>query len=295
MAAAVSGTIRHGNAYNIFIFVVTIVSLVIMVLLWMPVSPATKELLGAYDNLICVIFLADFFSNLTRSPSKKEYFIDQRGWLDLLGSVPTIRGIQALGILRLARLSRLTRIYRLFHEQNKKELLDDMVARRSHYAVVITVLAAAIVLMTASIIVLNAESRSDTANITTGGDAIWWAFVTISTVGYGDQYPTTVVGRFIGVCVMVAGVGIIGALASIMASILVGGGSPSSSEAAPDPRVAPTGVEQSLATITGELTALRRQVERLESRIAGAEAPSEETDDGATMSRVTTDTGGVGR
>ena len=40
---------EHGNAYNIFIFVVTIVSLVIMVLLWMPVSAATKELLGAYD------------------------------------------------------------------------------------------------------------------------------------------------------------------------------------------------------------------------------------------------------
>jgi hypothetical protein len=94
---------------------------------------------------------------------------------------------------------------------------------------------------------------------------------------------------------MVAGVGIIGALASIMASILVGGGSSSSSEAAPEASAAPSGVGQSLATVTSELVSLRRQVERLESRLAGADPPSEETDDGATMSRVTTDTGGVGR
>jgi len=176
-----------------------------------------------------------------------------------------------LAILRLARLSRLTRIYRLLHEQNRRELLDDMIARRSQYAVIITTLAAAIVLMTASIIVLNAESRSDTANITTGGDAIWWAFVTISTVGYGDQYPTTTVGRLIGVCVMIAGVGIIGALASIMASILVGGGSSSSSDGEPETSAAPTSVERSLTTITSELVALRQKIEQLESRLAHAE------------------------
>lgn len=289
MTAEASKPFTHGNAYNLFIIVVTIVSLAIMVLLWMPLSPATKELLGAYDNVICIIFLADFFTNLMRSPSKRGYFIGQRGWLDLIGSIPTIRGITALGILRLARLSRLTRIYRLLHAQNKKDLMDDVVHRRAHYAVIITTLAASIVLMTSSILVLNAESRSDTANITTGGDAIWWAFVTISTVGYGDQYPTTTVGRIIGVCVMIAGVGIIGALASIMASILVGGGNSSSSDREPETSAAPAGVEQSLATITSELVALRRQVDQLERRITGAEPTADETAGGTNTARVVTD------
>ena len=68
---------------------------------------------------------------------------------------------------------------------------------------------------------LQFESRSPDANITTGGDALWWSAVTITTVGYGDFFPVTTLGRLTGVFVMLAGVGIIGALASILASLLV--------------------------------------------------------------------------
>ena len=78
-----------------------------------------------------------------------------------------------------------------------------------------------IVLTISSVLILQFESRSPDANITTGGDALWWAIVTITTVGYGDFYPVTTLGREVGVVVMFAGVGIIGALASILASILV--------------------------------------------------------------------------
>jgi voltage-gated potassium channel len=80
---------------------------------------------------------------------------------------------------------------------------------------------AIIVLSTASVAVLQFESRSPDANIVNGGDALWWAVVTITTVGYGDRFPVTALGRLTGVGVMVAGIGIIGALASIFASALI--------------------------------------------------------------------------
>ena len=78
-----------------------------------------------------------------------------------------------------------------------------------------------IVLTVASALVLQFESKSPDANITTGGDALWWAVVTITTVGYGDKYPVTAGGRVTAIFVMFAGVGIIGALASILSSVLV--------------------------------------------------------------------------
>jgi voltage-gated potassium channel len=53
-----------------------------------------------------------------------------------------------------------------------------------------------------------AEHGHPGANINTIGDALWWGIVTIATVGYGDYYPVTAVGRIIAVFVMLSGIGI---------------------------------------------------------------------------------------
>ena len=131
-------------------------------------------------------------------------------------------------------------------------MINDVVRNRSQYALFITVLSAFVVLSVSSILVVQFESRSADANITTGGDALWWAFVTITTVGYGDQYPVTTLGRAVGVFVMFAGVGIIGSLASILASFLV-----------PQPELdngpgEEAAVSKELASIRTELAALRQ-------------------------------------
>ena len=267
MSAAITSPSRHGNAYNIFILVLTVMSLLVMVLLLAPLDPETITLLAFYDNLIAFIFLTDFFYNLRQAPSKRAYLIDERGWLDLLGSIPTVPAFHAAAVLRLARLSRFARITHLLRNQNRKQLVQDVVRHRAHYAVVITILAAILVLTSSSVVVLQAESRADTANIMTGWDAFWWSFVTITTVGYGDRYPVTVVGRMAAMFVMLMGVGIIGALASIMASILVGSGSEEGTDEAAAETAGNelTGLRQELSEMRSELGALRQLVERLSS------------------------------
>jgi voltage-gated potassium channel len=219
-------------------------SLVIMMLLLLPFDEQTKILLRVYDNALCFIFLIDFALELRRAPSKAGYFFRQRGWLDLLGSIPSLGIFQATALFRLARLSRLARVLRLLRGNNKSELVNDLLHNRAQYAVLITVLAAFLVLVSASIVVLEAESRAPGANITTGGDALWWAIVTITTVGYGDKYPITLVGRIAAVFVMVAGIGIIGSLASIMASFLVAPPpSPTSVPSPPSPPSPPDSIQ----------------------------------------------------
>ena len=91
--------------------------------------------------------------NMARSPRKRDYFIGQRGWLDLLGSIPSLGllagdGANWVALFRLARLSRLTRIARLMGGQARKELIEDVLQNRGQYATFITVLAAFIVLVT---------------------------------------------------------------------------------------------------------------------------------------------------
>ena len=263
MAQATTAPRRHSNSYNIFILVLTILSLAVMVVLLLPVSDETIKLLSVYDNLICVIFLIDFFFNLKNSPKKSDYFIGQRGWLDLLGSIPSLGLLTNVGkyagLLRLARLSRLARIARLFRGENRKTLVKDILENRSRYATFLTILLTIIVLTVSSVLVLQFESQSPDANITKGGDSLWYSIVTITTVGYGDRYPVTTGGRITAMFIMFMGVGIIGALASILASLLVGGSAPAEQE---ETEIAPPPTTESeLTAIKNELAALRLLIE----------------------------------
>jgi len=257
---------KTSNAYNIFILVLTVLSLAVMVVMLLPISDATYNLLSVYDNLICVIFLIDFFLNLRGAARKSDYFIKERGWLDLLGSIPSLGLITNLtrfaGLLRLARLSRLARIMRLLRGENRKTLVKDILDNRSRYAAFLTILLTILVLTVASVLVLQFESRSPDANITTGGDALWYAIVTITTVGYGDFYPVTAAGRITAMFIMFMGVGIIGALASLLASLLVGSSSSPEEEAAE--AAAPLlAVQEELKSVKEELAIVRQMLEKM--------------------------------
>lgn len=267
---------EHGNAYNIFILVLTVLSLAIMVLLVLPIPENVYQVLWVYDNLICFVFLADFAYNMSLSRPRREYFIHQRGWLDLLGSIPSFQILRITALFRLARLSRLARISRLLRGKQRTALIEDVIQNRSQYAVFITLFAGMLVLIISSVLVLEFETvttpvAGKTPNITTGGDALWWAFVTITTVGYGDYYPVTELGRITGIFVMFSGVGIIGALASILASVLVP--PPKEQEAATAGSATTASADDAVASqldsIRAELAALRESL---------ADRPSASTD-----------------
>jgi voltage-gated potassium channel len=79
----------------------------------------------------------------------------------------------------------------------------------------------AVIFVTAALLEWKVEHDAPGANITTVGLAFWWAIVTTTTVGYGDTYPVTVVGRFIGSLVMIVGIGLIGTVSATIAAWFV--------------------------------------------------------------------------
>ena len=249
----------HGSqAYELFILVLTVLSLILMVVMLLPLGDATIGMLQFYDNLICVIFLIDFVIQLSRAEQKSEYFFGQRGWLDLLGSIPSLGvAFKYSGLFRLARISRLARIAKLMTARRRGDIARAVLRNRGQFAFFITVLTAMIVLCSSSVIVLQFESRAADASIQNGWDAFWYSMVTITTVGYGDFYPVTVGGRIAGMFIMFAGVGIIGALASILASLLVSPPNDDDEQAA----TVPAALEAQLEQMRLELSSIRTMLE----------------------------------
>ncbi|MEU0215911.1 ion channel [Streptomyces sp. NPDC006265] len=76
----------------------------------------------------------------------------------------------------------------------------------------------ALLLFLSSLTILDVERRSPDASITTFGDALWWSVTTVTTVGYGDLYPTTTEGRLIAIALMVGGIALAGLVTATLAS-----------------------------------------------------------------------------
>jgi FtsH-binding integral membrane protein len=200
-------------AYEIFIGLLAVISLFNLAVSVLPFSQAQKEIAAIVDRPLTVIFLLDFTSRLLRSVPKRRYFIEQRGWLDLLGSLPSF--------FRLFRIFRLVRVTRLLGEYGFKNIIRSFIKNRADNALIVVLFMVLLVLEFGSMAVTYFEQQDPSANIKTGGDAVWWAFVSITTVGYGDQYPVTTGGRTMAFFVLATGVGLFGVLSGYLANFFL--------------------------------------------------------------------------
>jgi voltage-gated potassium channel len=198
--------------YEIFIGLLAIISISDMVILIIPsVSSDTKQVLIIIQAFLTIFFLFDFFYRFFTTRSKRNYFFRDFGWADLLSCWPGYG-------LRILRVFRLAKVYRLMKNYGYKRIISEITDNRAQMAIYIVVVLVAIVLQIGGVWVLRFENQNPDANIQTGGDALWWAFVTITTVGYGDKYPTTEGGRLIGVALMTCGVGIFSVFTGFIAN-----------------------------------------------------------------------------
>jgi voltage-gated potassium channel len=206
---------RKITTYDLVIGLLAIFSLIILIPLYFGnLSQTDKEVLTILEDSLCAVFLFDFFRSLRLAPNKWGYFLKDGGWLDLLGSIP----LSAFAIFRVARLFR---IIRLLRKMTGGELRRMLTRRLAQSTLLFTLVIALFLIFTISWIVLQAEHNAPGANIKTYHDAVWWAFVTITTVGYGDYYPVTGVGQSMAIILMFFGLGIIGVLSSFLASTFI--------------------------------------------------------------------------
>ena len=197
--------------YNIFVMLITILALICMLSYYfLPLQPEVKQVLYYSDLFACMILMFDFFLTWYITPDRRHYLL-RYGWIDFLGSIPGFL------FFRLLRTFRMFRIFRRIRRTASEEVLKQARQRLGESTMMAAILMLYLVVTLGSIAIVLVESPDSQANIQTGGDAVWWAFVTIATVGYGDKYPVTASGRGIGILMMVVGVSIFSVLTGFLA------------------------------------------------------------------------------
>lgn len=177
----------------------------------MPLDPEILSIFMIIDAAICIIFLGDFFVRLVTAESKLGYL--KWGWIDLISSIPMF------GYARWGRLARVMRIVRLLRGVRSAKWLTQMALKKRAESVFLSAMMLTIITIAfGSIAILHCERHIATSNIKNASDSVWWAFVTVTTVGYGDHFPVSAEGRFIAAVLMLVGVGLFGTFSGFVAS-----------------------------------------------------------------------------
>lgn len=177
-------------------------------------DPQISIILNITDHFVCGIFFIEFIIRYYKAESKLKFM--RWGWIDLISSIPTLE------ILRIGRIFSLFRLLRIIRAiRSTKELVQHFRKNRVESTVISMAIVGILLLIFSSILILKVEDVPE-GNIRTAGDALWWAFTTISTIGYGELFPVTIAGRLIASVLIIFGVGIFGTLSGLIASWFLG-------------------------------------------------------------------------
>jgi voltage-gated potassium channel len=205
-------------------------------------SQAARDTCELIVLITWIAFAVDYLARL---------FLSERRW-SFVKRNPLDLAVIALPLLRPLRLLRLVALASVLNRVGSSTLRGRVVT----YVVGST----ALLITCGALAVTDAERGRPGANIANLGDGFWWATTTMTTVGYGDRYPTTTTGRVVAVALMVAGIALLGIVTATLASWLV-------------ERVAEaTDVEQAVSR--AEVEQLTAEVRRLANELAARPEPA---------------------
>jgi voltage-gated potassium channel len=204
-----------------------------------PDLPAVAVSLCAVAGwVVWAVFAADYLARWALSRNRRAF----------VGGTAVDLVVIALPLLRPLRVLRLLTLLDVLNRRAASSLRGRVAAYVAS--------ATSLIIFCSALAVLDAERRNPDANITTFSDALWWATTTVTTVGYGDRFPTTSGGRLVAVLLMVGGIALLGIVTAGLASWLID-------------RIRAVEAESQAATrhdmaeLMGQVEALRAEVRRL--------------------------------
>ena len=205
-----------------------------------------------------VILLAEYLVRLVITPDRRGYL--KRRWVEpATVAVPALQPWHLIGIEKMCLLLQ------------EAELRVETVLR--HHSLFRVLIAAAATLFLGAWLVLLFEEKTKSGNIHSYPDALWWAIVTVTTVGYGDRFPVSEGGRVVAVILMLLGISLIGVLTATIASVFVKEHTDANRD---EYRKGHDDLGQQLSVISNRLADLERRLGATPAEVAAADAVADQ-------------------
>lgn len=193
--------------YNTFIFAFAVFS-VVFAIKDFTIGLNQKEIW--IDRIIYFIFIIDYAVRFIISKQKKTFF--KANILDLIAIIPLNSAFRAFRILKISKILKFTKLFRIGSLSARGLSKAKRFLNTNGFKYVLLLAAASIFI--SSFAIMHYENMRFK-------DALWWAFVTATTVGYGDLSPSTNAGRVVASLLMLVGIGLIGSLTSSITSFFL--------------------------------------------------------------------------
>ena len=219
---------KAGKAFDIIVMVAIALSLIVAFIETKPaVMGRFKDVLTIMEYVLTFFFTIEYILRLYCSPRPKDYALSFFGIIDLLATlplylsfIPYLSSARYFFILRVFRLIRIFRVLKLFAFINEGHLLLESI-KLSIRKILVYFLFVLILVTIVGTLMFMVEGTQPGTQFTDIGTSIYWAIVTLTTVGYGDITPVTIVGRLLSSLVMILGYTIIAVPTGIVSATMI--------------------------------------------------------------------------
>lgn len=217
---------KAGKAFDVVVMVAILLSLPLIFVESLPdLSPTIKEALTILEYILTAFFTLEYIARVYCSPVKRRYIFSFFGIIDFLATFPPyvfffIPAARYLILFRTFRLIRVFRVFKLFSFINEGYLLMESL-RKSLKKILVYFIFVLILVTCLGTLMYIIEQGQPGTNFTDVGTSIYWAIVTMTTVGYGDITPVTFLGRLLAAFIMLLGYTIIAVPTGIVSATII--------------------------------------------------------------------------
>lgn len=213
---------RGGRVFDLVIQFLILVSLVSFAVETLPgITPGATRFLRVLDFVIVGVFTVEYVLRVAVADRKRNFVLSFFGVVDFIAIAPfyLTLGID-LRSIRIVRLLRLVRILKVLRYTSALARLG-RAFRLAREELILFLMASLIVVYIASVGIYYFENQAQPDLYASVFHSMWWAVVTLTTVGYGDVYPITLGGRLFTGVILFMGLGVVAVPAGIMAAALL--------------------------------------------------------------------------